>query len=189
MFRSLASVEIPKEKRHKSDIQKNWYGIFIGYSPDTVKHIRIWASKTRQRLIATDPYIDESKQGAKLLVEYPIQSNPKCKLPTSESKPRRRPRKALPEASAPTPTHTADNNSTEASIIEQPVTGETDTAMSATEISSKIHEPSNYDEAISDPVHGRKWREAIEEELHNLEQHNSWEYDELPSGGVAIGSK
>ncbi len=169
MFRSLASVEIPKEKRHKSDIQKNLYRIFIGYSPDTVKHIRIGAPKTRQLLIASDPYIDESKQRAKLLVEYLIQSNPKRKLSTSESKPRGRPRKALPEASASTPTHTADNNSTEASITEQPVTGETDIAMSATEINSKIHEPSNYDEAISDPVHGRQWREAIEEELHNLE--------------------
>lgn len=63
------------------------------------------------------------------------------------------------------------------------------TAMSATDVSSKIHEPSNYDEAISDPIHGRQWRKAIEEELHNLEQHNTWKYDELPSDRVAIGSK
>ncbi len=69
------------------------------------------------------------------------------------------------------------------------MTGETDTAISATEIRSKIHESSNYDEAISDPVHGRQCREAIEEELHNLEQYNTWEYYELPSGRVAISSK
>ncbi len=107
-------------------------------------------------LIAIDQYIDESKQGTKLLVKYPIQSNPKGKLPNSRPKPRRRPRKALPEASAPTPMHTADDNSTEAPITEQPVTGETDITMSATEIRSNIHEPSNYDEAIPDPVHGRQ---------------------------------
>ncbi len=69
------------------------------------------------------------------------------------------------------------------------MTGKTDTAMSATEIKSKIHEPPNYDEAISDPVHGRQWKKAIEEKLHNLEQHNTWKYDEVPSGLVAIGSK
>ncbi len=33
------------------------------------------------------------------------------------------------------------------------------------ESTSKIYEPNTYDEAISDPIHGRRWREAIEEEL------------------------
>lgn len=32
IFGSAVSVVIPKEKRHKSDIYKNWKGIFIGYS-------------------------------------------------------------------------------------------------------------------------------------------------------------
>ncbi len=41
VFGSLTSVEISKEKRHKSDIQKNWYGIFIGYNLDTTKHFQI----------------------------------------------------------------------------------------------------------------------------------------------------
>ena len=50
-------------------------------------------------------------------------------------------------------------------------------AMSMTKASSKIHEPKSYDEAISDPIHGRRWREAIEEELQNLKNHQTWEYD------------
>ena len=61
--------------------------------------------------------------------------------------------------------------------------------MSATEMRSKIYEPKTYNEAKADPIHGRQWREAIEEELQNLEQHSTWEYDELPSGQMAIGSK
>ena len=64
-----------------------------------------------------------------------------------------------------------------------------DTVMSATEISCKVYKPRTYDEAISDPIYGRQWREALEEELQNLEQHNTWEYDKLPSGRIEIGSK
>lgn len=63
------------------------------------------------------------------------------------------------------------------------------TAMSATKISSKIYEPTLYEKAISNPVHGRQWREAIEEELQNLEPHNTWEYDKLPSRRKTISSK
>lgn len=41
--------------------------------------------------------------------------------------------------------------------------------MSATKTSNKVYEPATYEEAISNPVHGRQWRETIEEELQNLE--------------------
>ncbi len=50
-------------------------------------------------------------------------------------------------------------------------------AMSMTESSSKIHKPTLYDEAVNNPIHGRCWREAIENELQNLENHQTWEYD------------
>lgn len=39
------------------------------------------------------------------------------------------------------------------------------------ESSSKIHKPKLYKEAVNDPVHRQQWREAIEEELQNLENH------------------
>ena len=61
--------------------------------------------------------------------------------------------------------------------------------MSITECSSKIRKPITYDKAINNPIHGRRWREAIEEELQNLENHQTWEYNELPPGRKAIGSK
>lgn len=32
--------------------------------------------------------------------------------------------------------------------------------MSATETSSRVHEPSTYEEAITDPIHSRQWKEA-----------------------------
>ena len=47
--------------------------------------------------------------------------------------------------------------------------------MSISEASSKIHEPTSYEEAISDPIHGRQWKDAVEEELYNLESHHTWE--------------
>lgn len=64
-----------------------------------------------------------------------------------------------------------------------------DTTMSATEVGSKIYEPRTYDKAIANLIHGQKWKDAIEEELSNLEQHNTWEYYKLPSDRIAIGSK
>ena len=47
----------------------------------------------------------------------------------------------------------------------------------------------SYKETINDANHGRRWRKAIEEELQNLENHQTWEYGELPLGRKAIGSK
>ena len=46
-------------------------------------------------------------------------------------------------------------------------------AKSVTETSSKVQEPKTYDEAINDPVHGNRWREAIDEELWNLDSHQT----------------
>lgn len=46
-------------------------------------------------------------------------------------------------------------------------------AKSLTETSSIVCEPLTYDEAINDPVHGNRWREAINEELWNLDLHQT----------------
>ena len=62
-------------------------------------------------------------------------------------------------------------------------------AMLMTKAFSKIHKPKSYDKAINDPIHGRQWRKAIEEKLQNLENHQIWEYDELPLGQKAIRLK
>lgn len=45
--------------------------------------------------------------------------------------------------------------------------------MSITETSSKIYEPATYEQAISDSIHSRQWKEAIEEEIQNLEDHQT----------------
>lgn len=46
-------------------------------------------------------------------------------------------------------------------------------AMSITETSSKIHKPKIYDEAVNNPIHGRRWQKAIEDKLQNLENHQT----------------
>lgn len=97
VFGSVVSVVIPKEKRYNSDIYKNWKGIFIGYSQDTTKHVRAWAPKTQQILLVSDPYIEKSEQGARLLVDHPLDlshlpsTGLKRKAPIGEPRPRGRP--------------------------------------------------------------------------------------------------
>ncbi len=55
IFGSLALCNILEEKRSKSDCQRVWQGILIGYSPDTTKHFRASAPKTKQVIIASQP--------------------------------------------------------------------------------------------------------------------------------------
>ena len=61
--------------------------------------------------------------------------------------------------------------------------------MSATKISSKIHKSATYKKAIFDPIYFRRWKEAIEEEIQNLEDHYTWEYNQLPPGQKTVGFK
>ncbi len=174
IFESLAFCNIPDNKRSKSNYQKVWKGILIGYSPNMSKYFRIWAPQTRQGIIASEPYIDKSEQGAKLLSEWPLEASTalKKKAPAGEPRPRGRPRKIAAKAS------TALAKATDLTKIDDPtipelasIKNQTETAMSIIEYSSKIYEPTSYKEATNDPVHGRRWREAIEEELQNLENY------------------
>ena len=172
IFGSEVLVDIPKEKRIKTDIQYVWRGILIGYNNKTNKHYRAWAPETKQVIVVSNPFINKSVQDAKLLLDWPLKtgSNSKQKA-TSKPKPRGRPRK-MP-------------------ILQQnliPVV-ESEQAMSMAESTSKIYEPNTYDEAISDLIYGRRWRETIEAELQNLENHHTWEYEQLPNDRKTIGSK
>lgn len=158
--------------------------------------------------MVSNPYVDESEQGAKLLIDHPLDfthgttTAAKRKEPTGEPRPRGRPRKIqaietnavehvsptnaekiIVEAEHETehpPTHAPSNEKSDV-VAEK--------AMSATEVSSKIRKPRSYEEAIADPVHSRRWKETIEEEIQNIENHHTWEYDNLPPGRKAVGSK
>lgn len=61
--------------------------------------------------------------------------------------------------------------------------------MSASKTSSKVYKPKSYDEAVADPIIGTHWRQAVEEELHNLRKHYTWSYERLPEGQKGIGCK
>ncbi len=69
IFGSLALSHIPDKQRNKSDYQKVWQDILIGYSQDTTKHFCVWASQTKQVVIGSELYIDESEQETKLLAK------------------------------------------------------------------------------------------------------------------------
>jgi hypothetical protein len=61
--------------------------------------------------------------------------------------------------------------------------------MSAAEVSARVSEPKSYDDAVEDPIHGRRWRDAISNELHNLQVHHTFDFVYLPIGRRAIGCK
>lgn len=61
--------------------------------------------------------------------------------------------------------------------------------ISMTEVNSKIYKPRLFDKTVNNPIHGRRWKKAITEELQNLENHQTWKYKELPPKKKAIGSK
>lgn len=50
------------------------------------------------------------------------------------------------------------------------------------------HEPSNYHEAINSDE-GKFWMDAIKEEIHSLEQNETWTYADLPSGRKALTTR
>lgn len=214
VFGSTVSVVIPREKSHKSDVHKNWQGIFIGYSQDTTKHVRAWAPKTQQILLVSNPYVDKSEQGAKLLLEHfvdisrlPAAGGLKRKTLTSKPRPRGRLRKivatvpilaVVDTSSIPInsdslePSFASADSGEKKLVTEESAKGSIFTAekiMSAIEVSSKVYKPSLYEKAISDPMHTRQWKEAIEDEIQNLENHQTWEYDNLPDNRKAVGSK
>ena len=87
IFDSRVSTYIPSEKRSKSDVYKTWNGIFIGYT-DTTKHLRSWAPKTHQVLIASKPVNSKSKQEVELLVDNPIPPLKLFRQLAGEPKPR-----------------------------------------------------------------------------------------------------
>ena len=94
VFSNIVSVLIPKKKRQKSDIHRNWKGIFVSYNQDTTKQICALAPKTQQILLVSNPYIDKSEQGAKLLIKHALDLTHSLTTvtkkigPTGEPKPR-----------------------------------------------------------------------------------------------------
>lgn len=62
-------------------------------------------------------------------------------------------------------------------------------AKSLTEISSKVHKPKTYNEAIDNSIYGNRWREIIDKKLWKLDLHQAWYYEELPSKRKVIGYK
>lgn len=185
IFDSLTFCNILEEKREKYDHQRVWEEILIRYSPNISKHFPIWALQTKQVVIASKLYIDKSEKGVKLLVKWPLNETPsqKRKALAGDPRPRRWPQKIV---LTHIPILLKNDKPT---VVEQVLGKQLETAMSITEYSSKICKLLLYNQAINDLIHGRLWKETIEKELQNLENHQIREYNELPSGQKAIGSK
>lgn len=79
IFGSLMLANISDQKRTKSDYQKVWQSILIGYSPDSSKYFHVWVLQAKQVIIASKPHINKSKQRAKLFEKWPIEISSKKK--------------------------------------------------------------------------------------------------------------
>ena len=55
-------------------------------------------------------------------------------------------------------------------------------SLEKTSLYEKIEELKTYREALSDLIHERGWRDAIQTELKSLQSHGVWELNKLPEG-------
>ena len=153
-------------------------------------------------LIAHKPVVNESKQEAELLVENLMPPPPRLlRQSARELKPRRRPRKrprmenevehdisveveALneslmrtegPQDRLVTQTQRTDLGETTGKNPSDRLVrpAQLKFAKSVTETSNKVREPKTYDETINNPIHGNRWKEVIDEELWNLDSHQT----------------
>lgn len=139
------------------------------------KYLYAWASQTKQVVIANKPYIDKSEQKAKLLSKWPLKTviSLKTKAFTGEPRCKSRSKKQI--------------------IIEKTsreILGKIEEIIILiAESGSKIYKPILYNIAVNNPFHKQRWQKAIEDKLQNLENHQTWKYDELFLGRKAIGLK
>lgn len=126
----------------------------IEYSHDIIKHFCVWAPQTKQVVIASKPYIDESKKGAKLLVKWSLDiTQTKKKALAEEPKPRGKPQmNPIIKTRIEIPSPEVRDEEEEITIL-------------ITKTTRKIYESGSYDEAVNDPIHGRRWRKVIKKEL------------------------
>lgn len=58
-----------------------------------------------------------------------------------------------------------------------------------TGINGKIQKSKSYDKAMNNPIYGHCQRKAIEKELQNLKNYQTWKYNKLFLGQKAIRFK
>lgn len=80
IFGRRINIFILIEKQTKSDIQKTWKGILIGYISNS-KYLKVWVSCIYSVLIASGPIINKSKRSANLFLEHPLSPTKKSFQP------------------------------------------------------------------------------------------------------------
>ena len=56
-------------------------------------------------------------------------------------------------------------------------------------VKNRVPIPTNYNSAINDPIHGRKWQEAVQKELDGLIGNQTWQEEKLPKNVNQVTSK
>lgn len=100
--------------------------------------------KSLQILVASKPYVDESRRGSDLLLDHPILES--LRQPAGEPKPRGCPC-LVPQKRT---LDLADDTNAKRACTDIVAA---ESAMSASETSNKVHKPKSYDKAIANPIH------------------------------------
>ena len=56
-------------------------------------------------------------------------------------------------------------------------------------VMNRVPIPVRYDDAINDPIFGKEWKQAIEEEILSLTANNTWKYVVAPQGSNIVSCK
>jgi len=56
-------------------------------------------------------------------------------------------------------------------------------------VKNRVPIPTNYHAAVSDPIHGRRWQEAVQKELDGLIGNRTWQEEKLPRDANQVTSK
>ena len=213
----LAYAYIPTENRDKLEPTARGC-ILIGYMP-TSRQYKLFSPELNRIIVATAPRImehkrlqwdwDEQLPGVNIMPYNPMEpdevpvnigtqstENQTQEPGTTENQAVQTPEITgqgggvqLPEITGdtePENQESGDEDSTIVVDVPEPARRRRYQAYQATEA---IPTPQSYTEAITDPVYGAYWKDAIQQELTKLQSLNTWEYTELPPGKKAIGCK
>lgn len=191
---SVCYSHIPDQKRHKMN-KKAFKGYLIGYDGD--ERYRIWLKEQYKVIFSRDVIFQEKPKICDKEVEINFPSNSTTEVQSNNED-------QLIESSAENTDTDSDTDSNSEDNTEIPATRQLrersslkkpkkfdDFVMSVQSAEAwmlDIHEPESYEEAIQsrESIH---WKEAMNREMNSLNENQTWELCELPTGAKLLPCK
>ena len=177
VFGSLCFAHIPKDERKKLD-SKAQEAVFLGYGLET-KGYRLYNSITKKVFFSSDVIFDEMKFPSNNKEQQENDKDSRIELEVSEV------RNEIEEEILPVEDQTQPNPTRRSTRQRKTPDYYGEWVNMAKQ---KTDEPKNVEEALNSQ-HREEWKEAMQNEIKSLKDHNVWELVKLPAGRKAIGSK